>query len=125
MRKKPYYKIIAAISLFLLLAYFGIHYFLFSLSYLPEGTLIKQSLSPNGEYTVNAYLVDGGSLSSNAVRVELQNNKSGKKRNIYWDYRINTVEFTWINDTDIIINGHKIDIKKDTYDWRRDKTKTQ
>ena len=47
------------------------------------------------------------------------NNISGEVRNIYWDYKIKSIDVKWINDHIVLINGHKIDVKNEVYDWRK------
>lgn len=68
----------------------------FDMSHLPKGNLIKESVSPNGDYTIKAY-VSETSLSSPAVRGELNyNNIRNKPKNIYWGYRQYTAKIEWI-----------------------------
>jgi len=39
--------------------------------------------------------------------------------NIYWDYRIEDADIEWTDEDTVVINGHSIDVLKETYDWRR------
>ena len=87
---------------------------------LPKGEFMYGVESPNGEYTVNAYLCNGGATVAYAVRGEVVNNETGKKRNIYWDYKIKTAEIEWINNDVVSINGHVLNIHTDSYDYRYD-----
>ncbi len=87
---------------------------------LPQGEFMCGVESPNGEYTVNAYLCNGGATVAYAVRGEVVNNETGKKRNIYWDYKIKTAEIEWINNDVVSINGHVLNIHTDSYDYRYD-----
>lgn len=86
----------------------------------PHGEFMYGVESPNGEYTVNAYLCNGGATVAYAVRGEVVNNETGKKRNIYWDYKIKTAEIEWINNDVVSINGHVLNIHTDSYDYRYD-----
>lgn len=86
----------------------------------PQGEFMYGVESPNGEYTVNAYLCNGGATVAYAVRGEVVNNETGEKRNIYWDYRIKTAEIEWINNDVVSINGHVLNIHTDSYDYRYD-----
>lgn len=99
-----------------------IYHFFFSMSNIPKGTFIKQFISPSGKYDLNAYSVDGGSLSNDGIRVEIVW-RNGYKKNIYWDFPQDLVEITWINDHTVLINNHKIDIDTEVYDWRRQSVK--
>lgn len=50
---------------------------------LPTGCYIASLDSPNGEYTLNSYRYSGGATMDWTLRVEVVNNKNGKKTNIY------------------------------------------
>lgn len=89
---------------------------------LPKGELFYSSASPNGTYVFNAYIGGGGATAGNTVRGEIVNNKTKEKRNVYWDYHVNTVNVKWIGEKTIIVNDKKIDdINRDKYDFRNDK----
>lgn len=87
---------------------------------LPKGEFLYAVDSPNGDYTVNAYIVRGNATVAESIRVELifNNNKRAPK-NIYWQYRQLTVDITWLDNTTVIINGIKLDVTKNVYDFRR------
>ncbi|MBQ5815917.1 MAG: DUF5412 domain-containing protein [Oscillospiraceae bacterium] len=85
---------------------------------LPQGELIATQSSPNGAYTVNAYLCDGGATVDYAIRCEIVTNETGQKRNIYWNYKEETAEISWIDDTTVKINDKTLNILTDHYDWR-------
>jgi hypothetical protein len=46
--------------LFIGLIGYGIYWAFFDMNRLPTGDLIEQSTSPNGKYTINAYVSSGG-----------------------------------------------------------------
>ncbi|QOS97566.1 DUF5412 domain-containing protein [Brevibacterium sp. JNUCC-42] len=117
--KKNFKSIIIVLTIVLCVIGYLIYHFFYSMSNLPQGTFLKQSMSPSGEYTITAYLVNGGATTTLCVRGELQNNKTGNKRNIYWDYRIDKAEIVWVNDKIVSINGHDINVINSVYDWRR------
>ncbi|MFD3268861.1 DUF5412 family protein [Paenibacillus dendritiformis] len=92
---------------------------------LPEGDFIAASTSPDNTYTVNAYLVNaGGATGGFAVRGELLNNKKGTRKNIYWDYHIEKANMRWLDDTHLLINGKTLNVKKETYDFRKYRKQT-
>lgn len=76
--------------------------------------------SPNSRYSLNTYLYSGNATVSYAVRGELIDKKTGRKKNIYWDYRVDTADVRWITESQVEINGHIIDIPNGKYDFRRD-----
>lgn len=80
---------------------------------------MSESTSPNGTYTVTAYLNNGGATTSYAVLGTLKNNKNGKTKNIYWQYRCEKAKMEWLNDETIKINGLELKVKNEIYDYRR------
>lgn len=87
---------------------------------LPTGELISASTSPNGDYTIQAYLCDGGATTDQAIRAEVLNNTSGKVRNIYWQYHAYDADIEWLSDTQVRINSVELDVRTDVYDYRKD-----
>ena len=88
---------------------------------LPTGEYLTEQVSPDGTYTVKAYLTNGGATTSFAVRAELvYNQKNLKPRTIYWNYREETAKIEWIDDKTVAINGHPLKVKNETYDFRWD-----
>lgn len=98
-----------------------VYYLFFSMGHLPQGEMLTQVSSPNKTYTINFYKVDGGATTDYSIRGELVNTKTQNKENIYWEYRNEKVNASWIDEYTIIINGHKLDVRTDKYDWRREK----
>ncbi len=97
----------------------AIFYFFFCLQCVPTGELIGQFNSQNQEYAINIYRSNGGATVDFAIRGEAQDNKKNKKiKTIYWGYNQYEAEVTWIDDKTVVINGHKLNIFTDTYDWR-------
>ncbi|MHA6259251.1 DUF5412 family protein [Sporosarcina sp. CAU 1771] len=109
--------VLTAILIILLLL---VNYFFYNTNRLPEGELLTESVSPSGDYTVKAYLANGGATVAFAVRGEvIYHQKKEKKKNIYWAYRKEDAEITWIDEHTVSINGRKLDVRKDVYDWRK------
>ncbi len=86
---------------------------------LPQGTLIKSSLSPNGQCQVNAFLCDGGATVDQAIRAEAVFLDTGKSRNIYWQYHAYDAQIEWISDELVIVNGITLNTLHDMYDYRK------
>lgn len=122
MRKIIRYVFLIIIAIVILIGLL-IYRFFFSMNSLPKGELIDSIDSPNGNSTVNVYLVRGSATVSEAIRCEVIFNARliNKSRNIYWKYRQSEVNITWLNDQIIKINEIFLDINKDTYDFRQDK----
>lgn len=49
-----------------------------NLLFLPKREIIETFTSQDNKHTMNDYIIDGGSLSANAIRVEVVNNKTKK-----------------------------------------------
>ncbi|AVK85468.1 hypothetical protein C3943_19035 [Lysinibacillus sp. B2A1] len=97
---------------------YGIYWLFFDWSRFKQ-ELIAESTSPNGTYTVNAYVSDGGATTSYTVLGELVFNKENKKsKKIYWQYRENEADISWIDDETVKINGVTLDVPNETYDYR-------
>lgn len=99
---------------------YGIYWAFFDMNRLPTGEFIEQSNSPNGKYTINAYVSSGGATTDFAVRAELVTNKSSKKKNIYWNYREENANIVWIDDDTVKINGHVLRLPNEKFDYRRE-----
>ncbi|MGG1264908.1 DUF5412 family protein [Brevibacillus laterosporus] len=106
--------------LLILLVFGGLFYHFFYAMYnLPEGKLIHTVALPDREYSVKAYIVEGGATVPDSIRAEVVTNSSRKKT-------ISTGILKWIlfqliglNIKTAKINGHELDITKDVYNWRR------
>ncbi|BFT70801.1 DUF5412 domain-containing protein [Paenibacillus sp. P36] len=119
--KKNVLKFLFSIGLLLIgLICYGIYWAFFDMNRLPTGELIEQSNSPNGKYTINAYVSSGGATTDFAVRAELVSNKSSKKKNIYWNYREENAYIVWIDDDTVEINGHVLRLPNEKFDFRRE-----
>lgn len=109
-------KIILLLILILLITLFTFYSYADKmLLFLPKGTKMISKKSPDNQYILNIYLIDGGSLSANALRGEIV--KDNKKYNIYWCYKDCefNVKAKWLNNSNVEINGKKLDINKDKY----------
>ena len=101
--------------------WFIFYWSFFDLERLPTGEYLTEQVSPDGTYTVKAYLANGGATTSYAVRAELVYNKKNlKPRTIYWNYREEKAQIIWIDDKTVAINGQTLKVKNETYDFRWD-----
>ena len=89
-----------------------------SMNNLPQGTLLEGYASPDGKYVLNTYLVNEGATVDYAVRGELVSEKETK--NIYWDYHVDNAQVSWIDNENVSINGHVLNVNTDVYDYRND-----
>lgn len=119
--KKKSLIVIALFPLFFIaLISYGIYWAFFDMNRLPKEELIAEVISPNGTYTLKAYLSDGGATTAFAVLGELNYNQENKTpKNIYWNYREDHADINWIDNDTVIINGHKLDVPNETFDFRR------
>lgn len=100
---------------------YGVYWLYFDLDRLPRGSLIEEQSSPKNTYTIKLYLSDAGATTSYSIIGELNYNKENKlPKVIYFQYRKQIAEINWIDDTTVIINGKKLNVLHDKYDYRHD-----
>lgn len=116
---KTIYKILIIIVLVISFISYGIYWAFFDIQHIKGQEFICESTSPNEKYTISAYLNNGGTTTAYAVLCKLKNNSTGKKKNIYWQYRCEDAEITWKSDEIATINGIELDVTKDVYDYRK------
>ena len=121
-QKKVYRKVLIVLSVWFLFIVsiigYGVYWLFFDWSRFKQ-ELIAESTSPDGTYTVNAYVSDGGATTSYTVLGVLVFNKENKKsKKIYWQYRENEADISWIDDDTVKINGVTLDVPNETYDYR-------
>lgn len=122
-KKKAYKNVFILIFIWLLFFVsvigYGIYWLFFDWSRFKD-ELINSSTSPNGIYTINAYLSNSGATVSYTVLGELVFNKENKRpKKIYWQYQEEFATIEWIDDNTVIINDVTLDLPKETYDYRR------
>lgn len=98
---------------------YGIYWTFFDMNRLPVGEYLTEETSPDGKYTLRAYITNGGATTSYTVRGELVfNEKDGKTKNIYWNYREDSADIVWLDYNTVEINGHSLDVPNDKFDFR-------
>jgi hypothetical protein len=106
-------------ALFFGLMGYGVYWAFFDMNRLPTGEYLTEETSPDGTYTLKAYLANGGATTSYSIRGELVfNNRNNKSKNIYWNYREEITDIEWIDNDTVVINGHTLDVPKDKFDFR-------
>ena len=114
-------KILLIVIIFISILTYGVYWAFFDMGRLPTGELISEVQSPNGTYTVKAYLTSGGATISYAIRGELNFNNSRKRpKNIYWNYREEKADIEWINEDTVVINGYELQVPDERFDFRRE-----
>lgn len=110
--------IAVCILLVVVLIGYGIYWAFFDIQRIKGERILAVSESPDGAYTVTAYLNDGGATTDYAVLCSVKKCSNGKERNIYWNYHCYKAEIEWLDATTVCINGVVLDVTKDSYDWR-------
>ncbi|EJT5920267.1 DUF5412 family protein [Clostridium perfringens] len=77
---------------------------------------LGETVSSDGKYKVEAYLINGGATVDWSVKCYLREGES--KKEIYRDYHINEANMIWIDNDTISINNHNIDLPNGKYDFR-------
>ncbi|TKI53641.1 hypothetical protein FC756_23100 [Lysinibacillus mangiferihumi] len=118
-KQKKIVKIILIITfLFVGFIGYGVYWAFFDMNRLPRGEYLTEETSPDGTYTLKAYL-SSPSLSSDAVRGELVfNERNGKTKNIYWNYRESTAKIKWLDNKTVVINGRTLEVPNERFDFR-------
>lgn len=80
--------------------------------------ILAETTSPDGRYTVTAYLTNGGATTAFCVLAGVEDHIRRRERKFYWQYRCEEAEMEWISDYVLRINGVTLDVGKDTFDWR-------
>ncbi|BDU81575.1 hypothetical protein LTX13_001412 [Clostridium perfringens] len=78
--------------------------------------LLGETVSSDGKYKVEAYLINGGATVDWSVKCYLREGEI--KKEIYRDYHINEANMIWIDNNTISINNHNIDLPNGKYDFR-------
>ena len=92
-------------------------FFLVDINVVPKEEYISKSTSPDQAYTVRFYRANGGATVDYAM-LGIMENKNGEKRRMYWEYPCREIkEVKWTKDT-VTINGTKIKIWSQVYDFR-------
>lgn len=78
--------------------------------------LLGETVSSDGKYKVEAYLINGGATVDWSVKCYLR--EGDIKKEIYRDYHINEANMIWIDNNTISINNHNIDLPNGKYDFR-------
>ncbi|MER2078197.1 DUF5412 domain-containing protein [Psychrobacillus psychrotolerans] len=120
-RKVKVILLVTSIPITVILVLLGIFLYTFfvSMESLPKGEFLVEESSPDGKFTLKAYVTNGGATTSYAVRGELVfNEKNGKTKNIYWNYREEDAEISWVDNDTVIINNHTLNVPKEKYDFR-------
>lgn len=112
---------VIVISLILLgLIGYAVYWAFYDMNRLPKGEYLTEETSPDGTYTLKAYLVNGGATTSYAIRGELVlNNKDNKTKNVYWNNNEETATIEWIDKNTVVVNGHTLHAPKDRFDYRK------
>lgn len=93
----------------------------YSMKHLPEGVQITSLASPNKKYSISIYRVEkNGAVPDVSIRGELTKVSTGDRKNIYWGSREVNADVEWKDSNHVSINDKVLDIRADTYDWRRE-----
>ena len=118
-KNKVIFSIIATSIIMILIGFILVYNSFFSISWIKGQEVIAESSSPNNTYIVYAYRNNGGAAVDFAVLGVVKNNKTGKTKNIYWQYHCSDAKITWKNENTVIINGVELQVEKDVYDYRQ------
>ena len=98
MKKSRKHKVIIILLLLIFLIVYGIYWAFFDIQRIEGEEFLSESTSPDGRYTVTAYLNNGGATTDYAVLCTATDNETGRERNIYWNYKCEKAEIEWIDE---------------------------
>ncbi len=81
-----------------------------------KAELLETIASPSGTYELSSFFINGGSLSGDAVLVQIKSKDVIKK--IYFNYPKRTVTMIWLDENTVKLDDIVLDVRKDKYDWR-------
>ena len=119
-KRKKYIKICIIIAIVVIGIVYSIKWSFSDIQRINGQEYITESTSPDGKYTVTAYLNNGGATTDYAVLATLKNNKNGKTKNIYWQYHCEEADIEWLSDDTIKINEVELNVKNEIYDYRKE-----
>lgn len=119
-KRKQYIKICIIIAIVVIGIVYSIKWSFSDIQRINGQEYITESTSPDGKYTVTAYLNNGGATTDYAVLATLKNNKNGKTKNIYWQYHCEEADIEWLSDDTIKINEVELNVKNEIYDYRKE-----
>lgn len=99
---------------------YGIYWAFYDIQRIEGQEVIHEVTSPNGTYTVTAYLNDGGATAGYAVLCSIKTSGRNNEKNIYWQYHCENANIVWVDDQTVQINGVQLNVTRDTYDYRHD-----
>ena len=80
----------------------------------PHVELISNSISPDGKYKIQSYVINGGATVDWIVEAYLMEENAEKKL-IYKGYHVKQAEVKWLSNDKVIINKQNIDIPDGSY----------
>ena len=117
---KNFLKVFIPITIVIAVGISAVHWAFFDIQRIEGQELINEAASPDGKYTVLAYLNSGGATTDYAVLCAVRNNETEKAKNIYWNYPCTEAKIVWNDEDTVTINGIELNVDKDTYDYRND-----
>jgi len=106
------------------LAAFAVHHQLERVKAAPVphvGRLVATSQSPDGRWQVRYYeRAWGGAAGGVDSRAEVVSRTTGAVRDIYSSGEGDGPRIAWLSDNLVVIDGHSLDVRSDSYDDRSD-----
>lgn len=80
----------------------------------PRDELQSRKLSPDGNYSLNVYMNNGGATVDYSVTVSITDQMNKKEWNIYFRYHLHELpDHYWITNDTVYVDGHRLNIFKD------------
>ncbi|WP_433596436.1 DUF5412 family protein [Lysinibacillus xylanilyticus] len=120
-KKFPKYNLQSLLTCGILSSVFFLNW-IYNPNFLPKGFLNETLPSEDGNYEARVYNYSGF-INYKNVRVEIYNRNTHDSKTIYYNFVDGPLHMSWIDENTIKIENKTLDVKKETYDMRRDKDK--
>ena len=118
--KKQLIIAVSKLLIVIIILAFSIYWAFYDIQHIKGQEILKEVSSPLGTYTVTAYLNSGGATVDYSVLCSVKTNGQSKEKNIYWQYKCQEADISWVDEQTVQINGVKLNVIRDTYDYRHD-----
>ena len=116
---KKILKAITSISFLIAFIAIIIYWCFFQIQGIKGQEKIKSYTSPQGGYIVTIYRNNGGATTDFSILGRVKKIKTGKEKNIYWQYHCKDADVEWLKENIIKINGIVLNVDTEVYDYRR------
>lgn len=117
---KKQVKRLIPIGLVIVLIFIGVYWAFFDIQRIRGQEIVQEISSPDGANIITVYRNNGGATTAYAVLCSVKKQQSARERNFYWEDHCSEAEVQWLDDDTAVVNGRKLDVWTESYDYRND-----